>query len=175
MAEFEFTIKDEQAQAMLAQLVAKAEDTTPMLNLVGGALKSRVLRQFDKQQDPYGNPWKALKLRAGQILRDTGALRNSIDYEIDGDAAVVIGTKIPYAIVHQTGAHIVAGKPPHLSLGGYHTKGSPVLRWAVGGQTYVAKEVTIPKRPFLPTELGGLPEDWSAEITNTLIDYLGLE
>jgi phage gpG-like protein len=40
---------------------------------------------------------------AGQILQDTGVLRESFDYEVMGDSQVRVGTKVQYASFHEEG------------------------------------------------------------------------
>jgi phage virion morphogenesis protein len=114
---------------------------------VGRYLRSRVQLTFRAQQSPYGEAWQPT-LRGGQILRLTGRLRDSVDFEA-GDDHVAIGTNVRYARVHQFGATIHAknvGTPPYL-----HFK--IVDRWVK------RRSVEIPARPFLPT--AGLPEDWT--------------
>lgn len=67
--------------------------------------ENRIKANFRKSQDPYGNTWKELKYRKGQPLIDTGILRNSIAGEVRG-LAVVLGTPLEYAPIHQYGMNV---------------------------------------------------------------------
>jgi phage gpG-like protein len=95
--------------------------------------------------------WKPLKSRKGQILADTGTLKNSIapktankDHPVAGPNGILkfsgdvmtIGSTVKYAAVHNYGAVI---KP----------KTKDMLRWKDAKGWHVAKQVKIPARPFL--------------------------
>jgi len=120
------------------------------LPVIGETIVDHVREGFDKEQDPYGSPWKplaasTLAARRGnggaRILRDTNRLYNSINSQVRGDG-VAIGTnvtggkKVEYGAAHQFG------------LGG------------------------IPARPFLPwkspTAPPELPSDWLDDVTSIL-------
>lgn len=118
---------------------------------VGRYLKSEIQLGFRRQQSPDGKGWLPT-LRGGQILRLTSRLRDSIDYAAGGDS-LAIGTNVTYAPTHQFGATISA-------------KRAPYLRFRIGDRWVSKKRVTVPARPFLPTD--GLPDDWQAGLIRML-------
>ena len=68
---------------------------------------------FRAEEDPWGRPWEPLseytleQRRKGdgivRILRDTGNLANSINYQVQQGRSVEIGTGVSYASTHQYG------------------------------------------------------------------------
>lgn len=155
----------------MRRLGQKMRDMSPLMSLIGRSLASRTQLGFRLGVDPYGEAWAPLKFRQGQPLRDTGRLQRSIT-SVAGSDYVDVGTNVSYGLVHQFGATIEAGKPPHISLGGYQTTGSPVLLFrGPGGKTVAAKKVVIPARPILPT--AKLPSSWGTDTVNAIRSYLG--
>ncbi len=129
----------------IADRTQRLDDMTPAWRSVGRYLVSRIQLGFRAQQSPYGAPWAPTR-RGGQILRMTSRLRDSVT-EDPGRDHVAVGTNVGYARVHQFGAVIRA-------------KAAAYLRFRIGDRWARKKQVTIPARPFMPTE--GLPEDWTA-------------
>ena len=72
------------------------------LNKVGVRFVANIKANFRKSQDPYGKQWKKLKYRDGQPLIDTGALRNSIKYDLWG-TKVRLMSRLDYAGYHNNG------------------------------------------------------------------------
>ena len=76
------------------------------LKEVGAYLVGQVEKRFAEETGPDGETWKpsqrAIK-KDGQTLTDTRHLRNSFDFEVDGDDAVEVGTNVEYASAHQFG------------------------------------------------------------------------
>ena len=163
-------VRSVDVEAALQDLIDRGEDLEPVLNRIGASLKTRIQASFRAGEDPDGVKWSPLAIRRGQPLRDTGRLMNSITYRADG-STLDVGTNVCYAPVHQFGAVVEAGKPPHPSLCGYQTKGAKILSWTVAGRSYFARRVVIPARPFLP--FGDLPGSWEADITDELAGYFG--
>ncbi len=52
----------------------------------------------------------------GKTLQDTGALRQSLTYQLEGDGVIKIGSHLRYAKVHQFGAKIKAKKAQKLCI-----------------------------------------------------------
>jgi len=146
-------VDDREVVEALNRLIEIGEHPAPALSAVGRVLKTRIQEGFQSGTDPTGRPWAPLKSRRGQPLRDKGHLMNSIDYNVEGNS-VEVGTNRAYAPVHQFGAKIEA-------------KAGKVLRFFVEGRPVFVKRVTIPARPFLPTER--LPEEWG----NDALDAIG--
>lgn len=123
------TIDDDALQKRIRRLQQMAGGVRPALTDIGEYMVRETDDRFTQERDPEGNPWEPLKLRTiygshrgrkytkkGQltkrfakyaarrkILTDTHRLRDSIVYQIVGDA-VVIGTNVVYGRVHQEGA-----------------------------------------------------------------------
>jgi phage virion morphogenesis protein len=134
MSEITLDIDAGPLNARLASLMTP-EAKRDLMNRLGRVMRTQVQRSFDTGKDPDGNAWKPT-IRGGQILRDTGRLRNSIDYQVHGDDEVHIGTNVIYAPVHQFGATIRA-------------KNARYLKFMVGGKFVQKRSVTIPARPFM--------------------------
>lgn len=174
---FQIEVTQDEITGAIDRLLAATDDLTPVMQAIGGVLVNRIRTDFDQSQDPYGNPWAPLKFRNGQPLRDTGRLRNSIDFDVPGTNVVEVGTNVAYAPVHQFGAKIPAhggdtpSTPGNVSIDGFVASGAPVLLFSAGGRIIAAKRVEIPARPFFPTEDGGLPDSWGGDILDTLNGY----
>ena len=170
-------IDDEEVLAALEALSEKIGGREA-LGTVANAIAEEIRLGFEDSTDPWGTPWKALKFRAGQPLKDTGVLANSITHNITSDTSAEVGTNICYAIVHQFGATVKADQPKgKQSLCGYVTKGAKRLAFSAGGSIIHAKSVTIPARPFMPIRNGAadLPESWKGSILAALSGELGLD
>lgn len=89
------------------------EGMDDVLAAVGQAVVTATDLGFRAEEDPWGQPWQPLseytleQRRKGdgvvRILRDTGNLANSINYQVDQGKAVAIGTGVTYASTHQYG------------------------------------------------------------------------
>lgn len=153
-------IDNRAVDAAFDRLLSMAGDPREGLNAVGRVVKAKIQIQFATGTDPYGRQWRPLKSRGGQPLRDKGLLMSSFDYAIEGHA-VVIGTNLEYAPVHQFGATI---RPKS-------SDPKARLRFMVNGKPVFAREVTIPPREMLP--LDGLPPDWEQDIVAAMGDVVG--
>lgn len=155
---FSLGVLDGGLKAKLAKLDAAAENKTEIFDRVGAAVLTKVQLGFRTASDPYGMPWKPLKLRDGRPLSDTGRLRRSILAQSD-NSGVTIGTNLKYARAHQFGATIVPKTAKRLVFAGQ------------GGRKIFAKKVVIPARPYLPLNTAGqtvLPPTWRAAVVARL-------
>ena len=154
------------------EALAKYSTGKEALQTAGNAIVEEIRLGFHDGQDPWEQPWKPLSpnSRAGQPLRDTGALANSITTAEPTDTSIKIGTALCYGIVHQYGAKVVAGKPTGNIICGYVPKGAKRLRWSAGGSVHYAKSVTIPPRPFMPIKGGAVdvPVQWAGSIIESM-------
>jgi len=151
-------INDAQVAALFARLTSVGADRKPALEAIGHYVREEASLAFASSASPYGAPWLPLKMRQGQPLLDTGRLRNSLTYRVQGDT-VEVGTNVLYAGVHQSGMTIRAKNAPWL-----------VFKTPTGFAK--VKEVTIPARPFLPTAEQGLPAEWEAGILDVLEQHV---
>jgi phage virion morphogenesis protein len=170
------TIDDLNVQTALARLAQQVSNKTPVLDAIGADILKRVQLNFRNSQSPEGMPWQKLKSRQGQPLVDSGRLRNSITYEAGSDS-VSIGTNLVYAAVHQFGhtfnrqarahtLHFKQGKDG--SIGNKFVKAHKsnfTQKVTIG-----AHSVTIPARPYLPTN--GLPAPWQDSIVRIIESHL---
>jgi len=160
-------------RADLVKMSERAKDTNTLLGLAGPLALKEVDDNF-KQSGPPGEPWLALKWRTGKPLQDTGALRSSIKWSIDG-GTLKVESKLPYSGVHQDGATIISkgfmvipdsGLPNSerrtFQLRSYKdtlvgtNNGAGYVAFEMTGKNnkvrllaHLTKSVTIPARPFL--------------------------
>lgn len=80
------------------------------MGAIGALITASVKSEFDASQDPFGNPWAALKRprpksrnQNNKPLLDSGKLKNSFSYRVLSVNSVEIGTGVSYAPYHQRG------------------------------------------------------------------------
>lgn len=129
-------------------------DKEPLMDAIGVALVTSTQRRFEEGKDPDGREWDKTH-RGGQILVESGLLRDSVTYQVSGDT-VRIGSNRIYAAIHQFGGVI---KP----------KAAKVLAFTVGGAAVFARQVTIPARAFL-----GINAEDIADIRGAIADFIRL-
>lgn len=110
MSDFSIEVQDQGVSKALDSILHMTDNLTPVMKGIGRVLKSNVQLGFKLSRSPAGAPWKPLKVRKGKPLRDTGILRNSIDYSA-GKTEVEIGTNVDYAPYHQFGTKSKLGNP----------------------------------------------------------------
>lgn len=142
-SEVDFRLRMKKALAESGAYMLKSIDTNFR---VGGRPKWPALskatitnRMFSKKQKSKG---------AAAILQDTGRLKNSMVYKVEGDS-VKIGTNVEYAAVHQFGHK-------GIRLPDIYPKRKKVLSWVnpqTGARVFRkmvrAHTVVIPQRAFL--------------------------
>lgn len=116
---------------------------------------------FEKEQDPFGNPWKPKKEPDGRkILRGkTGKLRKWRQVHASS-AGFRIASQAPYAIYHQKGTGIHGGGKGRYPIFPKYKKS---LRFTVGGKQVFAKSVMhtgVPIRRMEPDSR--LPRLWAS-------------
>lgn len=150
------TIDDQQVQQMLVQIIRRGTDLRPALSAVGALVRESIRTNFAEGGRPI--PWKPVKGRAGEPLRDTGRLMNSITRKVT-DNEVRVGTNVVYAAVHHFGeergsfgtfAQRVKPHQRRVTQAFGRRLRSPVLAM-VGGHTRQAQLPwgDIPARPFM--------------------------
>ncbi|MDP8079523.1 phage virion morphogenesis protein [Phocoenobacter skyensis] len=83
----------------LNNIAQKTEQRTELMTTIADTMQKAVLDNFEAEGRPK---WLGIKHRKGQILNDTGNLKNSIEKFADNDSATV-GTIVEYAAIHQFG------------------------------------------------------------------------
>jgi phage gpG-like protein len=166
---FKIEVLADKVEAQVKNLQRKSQDTTKVFQTIGRVLVNRIRLGFRASRSPKGVPWAPLTSRIGQPLMDKRRLLRSILPKA-GNGFVEVGTnlKVPgggasLGAVHQFGAEI---KP----------KKAKFLAFRIGGRLVLAKQVTIPARPFMPLNPAGqidLPPAWSQGILRELGNYFG--
>lgn len=145
------TVDDAAVRAALAQLVKQLQSPRAALRDVGEALLRSTDEHFRQQRGPDGTPWPALSevtlerrldarkgtrgkrgltkkgrtlLANAKILRDSGALQDTIRYQLTADGhGVAVGTNRVYGAMQQFGGtraqwpHLWGDIPPRPFLG----------------------------------------------------------
>lgn len=168
------TVDDAQIRQTLEQIARRGADLRPALSAIGALVRESVRANFAQGGRPV--PWKAIKNRKGQPLRDTGRLMNSLTRKVTQNE-VLVGTNVVYAAVHHFGA-------PRGSLGTVTATVKPhmrTIRQVFGRKLPTAKQVSvrshlrrmpipwgdIPARPFMMVQ-----DDDLVEIRDALARYL---
>lgn len=131
-----------------------------------------------RQIAPDGTPWAPLSPRTlarkkgNKILRESGALLDTLRHQVSGDE-LSFGTDRPYGAIHQDGGKIehaarsqqVYFKEKGGVVGNRFVKRSKsnFAQWVTHG----ARSVEMPARPYL-----GLSSEDEAEILEIVSDYL---
>lgn len=115
---FTFSISTQPVEQALAAFQGALRDARPALQEIADDFREMIAAQFASEGRAGGTPWAPLApstLRrrgsASPILFDSGALFRSLHdagapghvEEIE-DQALVLGSRLPYALFHQTGA-----------------------------------------------------------------------
>jgi len=158
---------------LIQALKVKAADLPGLLKNIGETELKVTRDRFTSKTAPDGTPWKdnspltKLLARGGSLMRRSGRLMGSLNYQVVGDT-LQFGPNTVYAAVQQFGAVIMPRAASTLRIpiaagmmiGGKRTK-------QAGG--IFVKSVTIPARPYI----GIGPKDEEA-ITNTVEDWFTL-
>jgi phage virion morphogenesis protein len=171
MPEIRITVHDEQVNQALKELAGKMKNLSPVMKAIGEYLLRSTEDRFNRQGPaPDGSPWAPLKAstlkrkKHGKILTESGHLRGSIRYQLQGPSSVAIGTNRVYAAIHQLG-----GKTsPSVIV----PRTKKALFWP--GAAHPVKSVrhpgsVIPARPFL-----GVSARDGAEIVSIINRYLSM-
>lgn len=156
MAEVKIDISNQAITAAFDKLLQLGQNPVPALEGIGRSMQTNIQLGFRTSTSPYGQKWEPLKHRSGKPLVDKGHLQNSISYRLVGNA-VEIGTNMLYAKLQQFGGVI---KP----------KNKQALFFMLGDKKVFARQVTIPARPFLPTD--GLPASWADDAADAVMDVI---
>lgn len=117
MSGVQVRIDDSEVQRLAGVILDRMINQRRALTAVGDFARESIRTNFDVGGRPKA--WAGLKVRAGQPLRDTGRLMNSMGRHVSSDK-VQVGTNVVYAAIHN-----------------------------FGGQAGRGRKVTIPARPFM--------------------------
>lgn len=163
----ELTIKLEGAEAiqeLLTGMARRGENLTPIMRAIGDRVTEQTKRRIEAGGPaPDGTPWarpKSDNPRRRGTLHVSGHLKDSIRNQLQGSAAVVIGTNKIYGAIHQLGGTT----RPHTIV--------PRRAQALATPYGIFKKVrhpgsTIPARPYL-----GLSRGDREEILGIMNEYI---
>jgi phage virion morphogenesis protein len=125
-----FTINDQKLRLALKNFVARI-GPEPLLRAAGAVMMGSIMQTFRDEGSPAGSwaplaegtlrtrygrmrPSKRARLVAGKkLLIESGRLRRSITYEVDGNT-LRIGTDVIYGRIHQLGGMAGRGRKVHI-------------------------------------------------------------
>lgn len=97
-----------------------SDDKERLLHGLGVELKEQTLDRFDLEEDPKGDPWKAIteayKRRkvltsSGGILEREGDLKTRLTVQVNDEDSVTVFSPTPYAGFHQMGTKKMPARP----------------------------------------------------------------
>ena len=156
MTNVKIDIDNQAVTAAFNRLLQLGQNPGPVLQDIGGELHKNIQQGFEAGVSPYGQKWAPLKHRSGKPLLDNGHLQKSISYRVVGNT-VEIGTNLLYARLHQFGGVI-------------RPKNKTRLFFMLGERKVFARQVTVPARPFMPTD--GLPDGWRDDVVEVVMDVI---
>lgn len=181
------TIEDANVQAALARLAGLATDPAPVLDEIGDNLTEMRRARFLRGQGPGRIPWKPkrrVKDRKDKPLVFSGRLRDTLAWRRQG-AAVLIGSDLPYARIHEFGGVIrhyaYARKVAFRRVKGVDAAGNATSRFLFARTrgkgahkrvetrvvTFGERAIRIPARPFL-----GVDADDRDEVSDIVARHL---
>jgi len=174
MSGITLTVDDSQVRQLLSDIGKRAGNLRPALSAVGALVRESIRTNFAQGGRPA--PWKEVKGRKGQPLRDTGRLMNSITRKVTG-SEVRVGTNAVYAAVQHFGARkgsfgtFSQQVKPHMRMvRQVFGRELPFPVWAkVGSHTRRTKLPwgDIPARPFMMVQ-----DEDLVEIRETLTNWI---
>ena len=154
MAGITITLDDTEFSRWLQRSLASLSNPTDALREIGEVLVQSTQARFGTKKSPSGATWAAnspvtiaIKGHGSQLRGKSGALGDTIHYQLDGSSAVEVGSNMIYAAVQQF------GQPKGAS--GRTKRGAPIP-WG-----------DIPPRPFV-----GVSQEDEDRITEIMADYL---
>ena len=98
----------------ISNLGKAAEDHNALLAAIGEALVAGTHERFEEKKGPDGQPWPASPYGKTGLLVDTARLKNSINWQSDGQN-VYVGTNVIYAALQQFGGTVTPKKAKALA------------------------------------------------------------
>lgn len=156
MTQIRIDLKDAGLKDLLARLVERGSDLSPLMAELAAELLQSTRRRFETESAPEGQSWPplskgTLKQRGqnARALRKSGRLYQSIHARAGKDEALV-GTNVVYAAIHQFGGevqHFARSQVQAVNASGRFTKKRKTNR-RERRVTIGEHAVTIPARPF---------------------------
>lgn len=181
MPDIKITVQDRQVNKALSDLAGKVKDLSPVMKIIGEYMLRSTEDRFNRQGPaPDGTPWAALaastlrRKRHAKTLTESGHLRGSIRYQLQGPSAVAIGTNRIYAAIHQLGGTIVQAARSEIFVRNRYVRGPKKGQFKKGtkagqGFSFGERRIPIPARPYL-----GVDAKDSAAIAGIVNRYLSM-
>lgn len=145
----EITLDSEEMQKLLENIETKAKDMSDAMQAIAFLGEQQMEDSFQTETAPDGTAWTPSwrkQEQGGKTLTKDGNLRRSASSEFDGES-VQWGVGMMYGAIHQFGGTISA-------------KNGGKLKFSTpDGGFAMVDSVTIPARPFLPTDMSELDID----------------
>jgi phage virion morphogenesis protein len=181
MPEIRVDIDDRAVQAAMKDLAGKVKNPAPVMKIIGEYLLRSTEDRFHRQgPSPDGTPWAPLKKstlkhkKHTKILTESGHLRGSIRYQVEGTNAVAIGTNKVYGAIHQLGGTIRQAARSDAFVRNRYSRGAKKGSFKKGstagrGYTFGERNIGIPARPYLGVSVAD-----SAQIVEMINRYLAM-
>jgi phage gpG-like protein len=142
MIEFTYTLNSEPVENALAGFQESLADQQPALAAIADDFREMIAQQFASEGRAEGTPWPplapaTLRRRRGltPILYQTGALLRSLSEpgatghveEIE-DYSLTLGSRLPYAVFHQTGTRRLPARPIIVLSGARSERWTEIVR-----------------------------------------------
>jgi phage gpG-like protein len=149
MIEFTYSLNLESVEKALTEFQESLADQQPALAAIADDCREMIAEQFASQGGAEGTPWAPLapstlrRRRASpSILYATGALRRSLTepgaaghIEELEDQSLTLGTRLPYALYHQTGTRRLPARPIIVLSEVRAQRWTEIVRREIGGST----------------------------------------
>lgn len=97
-------LDDENVVRWVGKTMAKLKNPTPFLQETGAYMTSSIQKRIEKGVAPKNAPLTKKMKKGDNTLRDNGIYMNSINYELKGNSAVLVGSpQIQSRILHKGG------------------------------------------------------------------------
>ena len=149
MIQFTYTLNSEPVENALAAFGESLADQAPALASVADDFREMIAQQFASEGRAEGTPWPELSpatLRrrhaSTPILYKTGALLRSLREpgaaghveELEG-YSLTLGSRLPYAVYHQTGTRRLPARPIIVLSGARSERWAEIVRQQIAEKT----------------------------------------
>jgi phage gpG-like protein len=157
MIEFTYALNPEPVEKALAAFQESLADQQPALAAIADDLREMIARQFASEGRAEGAPWAKLapstlrRRRASTpILYETGALLRSLGEpgaaghveELEG-YSLTLGSRLPYALYHQTGTRRMPARPIIVLSGARSERWTEIVRREIEQKTLLLGVVQL--------------------------------
>jgi phage gpG-like protein len=144
--------------ALIEERIESISNVEKFLDRLGTKYVQQSQLTFRTSTDPFGTPWKPLKLREGQALKKSGRLSNSIAHEATSTSVrVFVEGNLEYAAAHNNGVNEIVNIKSHIRRI-TQVFGRSIQPTSIKISSHNRK-MNLPQRMFIPNE-GRIPPKW---------------